>query len=288
MLQNEGTFLGLRNTPLYFQSWHPEKPAHAVIIGVHGHGDHSGGLSNIINYLVPQGYIWYGFDLRGHGRSSGPRGYIHTWADFRSDLNAFVSKVKQQEESCPVYLLGHSLGGLISLEYALRYPNELNGLIAVSPALSVPGFPPLRPLLARALSFLRPGYTIEPPTDYHQLTRDDQIIKLLAADRLRHEKITARLGSEVLKSQEWVMAQAHRLQVPLLMLYGLKDSITPAEGNRQFYDAVVYRRKERQEYDLTPHRPFDDVNRTEFLAHLSAWLERQNNFSSPQPQLHWA
>jgi len=80
---HEGTFIGTRHAELYYQSWHPTSHPKALVVGVHGHGDHSGGLRNIIKHLVPEGYAWYGFDMRGHGHSPGIRGHIEQWSGFR-------------------------------------------------------------------------------------------------------------------------------------------------------------------------------------------------------------
>ncbi|HWP96087.1 MAG TPA: lysophospholipase [Syntrophomonadaceae bacterium] len=272
---NQGFFQGAGGLELHYQSWHPASPPKAVVVGVHGHGDHSGGLGNIAQHLVIQGYIWYGLDLRGHGRSPGRQGHVQTWKDYQEDLKAFILWIRNQEADPPLFLLGHSLGGLICLEYALQYPSELQGVIAVSPALSYSGLSPVCLKIIRILSLVRPEYTIELRPDYTKLTRDTEAAEILAADPLRHAKMTLRLGRELLNSGNQVRARAHDLKVPLLMLYGLSDPITPAEGSRRFFGPVVLADKERHEYPQSLHRPFDDVNRAEVLGHLSAWLNRQ-------------
>jgi alpha-beta hydrolase superfamily lysophospholipase len=273
---NQGTFLGATNTELYYQSWHPASPPRAIVVGIHGHGDHSGGLRNIIQHLVPAGYAWYGFDLRGHGRSPGIRGHIQNWSDFQGDLQAFLRRVKQIEGEKPVFILGHSLGGLISIEYALRHPEGLSGIISTSPALGYSRLPPFKALLFRALSYLNPNYSLESLPDYAKLTRDKNIVEILAADPLRHEQMSLKLWREFLNARNWVREHAAELQVPILMLYGLDDTITPAPVNRQFMDTLILADKEHREYGQTLHRPFDDINRAEVLAHISAWLDRQN------------
>ncbi len=276
---NEGTFTGTRDIELYYQSWHPASPSQAIVIGIHGHGDHSGGLRNIIKHLVSSGYAWYGFDLRGHGRSPGIRGHIEHWSDFRGDLQAFVSWVKHIEGEKPVFLLGHSLGGLISIEYALRNPEGLSGIISISPALGYSRLSPFKSILFRALSYLKLNLTLKSQPDYAKLTRDTEVVEILAADPLRHEQMTLKLWREFLNARNWVRAHATDLRLPLLMLYGLGDTITPASANRQFFNSLVFKEKEQHEYEQTLHRPFDDVNRAEVLAHLTAWLDRYNNIT---------
>ncbi len=275
MQHSEGTFQGTHGAELFFQQWRLSNAPRAVIVGMHGHGDHSGGLRNIIQYLVPLGYAWYGFDLRGHGRSPGLRGHIQKWSDLQGDLQAFLRWIRSREADLPVFLLGHSLGALISLEYAIRCPEDLSGVIAIGPPLSSAMFSRFTVMAIRILSLIKQDFIVEQQPDYAKLTRDTDVIKLLIADTLRHERISARLGLALYDSQRWVRMHAGDLHVPLLALYGLSDRITPAEGTRSFFHSVSYANKEQHEYAQTPHRPFDDLNREEVLADLSGWLDRQ-------------
>jgi alpha-beta hydrolase superfamily lysophospholipase len=139
MQHTESTFQGAGGSLLYCQAWRPNGPATAVIVGVHGLGDHSGGLRNIIGHVLPRGYAWYGLDLRGHGRSPGPRGHVGSWSDFLDDLHAFLLWVRGRAAGVPVFLLGHSLGGLICLDYAMQHPEGLDGVIAISRPFALPG-----------------------------------------------------------------------------------------------------------------------------------------------------
>lgn len=275
MRHSEETFLDSRGTKLYYQAWHPGNQPRAVIVGIHGHGDHSGGLRNMIQYLVPRGYAWYGLDLRGHGRSPGLRGHVQSWADFRNDLGAFISFVRDHEGEAPILLLGHSLGGLISLEYSMRYPEDLSGIIAICPPLSFTRYSPIMAKVLNVLSLIKPDFTTEQEPDYAKLTRDEEVAKSLAADPLRHDRMTVGLWREIIKAQNWVKNHSHKLNVPFLMLQGLNDKITPAEGSRRFFYSLSLANKEYQEYMQTPHRPFDDVNRAEVLGHLLTWLDEQ-------------
>lgn len=271
----EGTFQGVGETELYYQAWYPEDRPKAVVIGVHGHGDHSGGLLNIVQHLIPKGYAWYGFDLRGHGRSRGLRGHIQSWADYRNDLTIFLNLVKDQEPELPIFLVGHSLGGLISLEYSIRRPDHLKGITVICPPLSFTRYSPLMVQIIRVLSRIKPDFAPKQNTDYSKLTRDAEIIKSLAADPLRHEQMTVRLGHEIFKLQNWVQKYARELRVPSLVLQGMADRVTPAEGTRSFFNSVTVANKEYREYEETPHRPFDDVNRAAVLEHISNWLDAQ-------------
>ena len=133
----EGTFQGARGLKLYYQSWFSQGVARATVVIVHGHGGHSSIFTRLIEYLVPRDYIIYSFDLRGHGRSPGQRGYINSWTEYRDDLAAFLNLVTTQQPDLPLFAIGQSMGGTIALDYVLRESIQLSGLILMSPALGV-------------------------------------------------------------------------------------------------------------------------------------------------------
>jgi alpha-beta hydrolase superfamily lysophospholipase len=252
MQHSQGTFQGADGTELFYQEWHPAFQARAIVIGVHGHGDHSGGLRSLVDHLVPLNFCWYGFDLRGHGRSPGKRGHVAKWSDFREDLRAFLRHVMTCEPGRRVFLVGHSLGGLICLDYA--------------------GMSHIAKVLLQGISHVSPEFALKGRTVNEKLTRDTDVLKALDADELRHESMSAGFWTETDACRRWVRSHPGDLRVPLLLLYGLADRITPARANREFFQSVSVIEKEFREYEETRHRPFDDLNRTEVHGHLVAWL----------------
>ncbi|NJN54523.1 MAG: alpha/beta hydrolase, partial [Anaerolineae bacterium] len=122
MEQEEGTFQVAEKVDLFYQVWRPEGTLRAVLLIAHGLGEHGGRYMNVVNHFVPKGYVIYALDHVGHGRSPGQRGHINSWDDFREGLRAFVRLVQGQEAGRPFFLMGHSMGGCIALDYALHYP----------------------------------------------------------------------------------------------------------------------------------------------------------------------
>ena len=114
-----GKFLGAGKTEIYYQSWHPDLTSRAVLVIVHGLGAHSGIFRQLAEFVCDRKITVYALDLRGHGRSEGQRGHINSWSEFRQDLNAFIQLVATKEPTLPLYLLGQSLGGAISLDLSL-------------------------------------------------------------------------------------------------------------------------------------------------------------------------
>ncbi|MBW4422787.1 MAG: lysophospholipase [Myxacorys californica WJT36-NPBG1] len=274
MKHREGTLQGLKGTTLYYQSWHPEEPSQAVVTLVHGLGGHSGVFQNAVEYLVPQGYEVYALDLRGHGRSTGQRGYINAWAEFREDLRLFLRFVRTQRTSCPMILWGHSLGGTIVLDYVLRSPHEIQGLIATAPALGKVNISPVRLTIGRLLSRIAPRFSLKLKIPTNLGSRDPQIAASYLVDPLRHEYGSARLATEYFATVRWIYSHASELQIPLLIMHGSSDRVTLPEGSRAFFQRVIFPDKEHREYPGNYHDLYVDSDYEEVFSDLEDWLER--------------
>ncbi len=269
----EGIFQGANGLELYYQSWYPPASAQAVLAIVHGHGGHSGIFTRMVEYLTERGYIVFGFDLRGHGRSPGQRGYINSWAEYRADLIAFLKLIKTAEPNLPLFLVGQSMGGTIALDYALRESNQLQGLILISPALGL-GISLWKLFIGRMLSRIWPSFALNAGIDISAASRDREMIAANAQDPLRHGQGTARLATELLETIDWVNAHATQLQVPLLMLHGEADRVTLAENSQIFWERSTITDKEMQKYPDSYHELHNDLNYQEVLADINNWLER--------------
>jgi len=171
MDHTEGTFRGFEGLELYYQRWRPAKGAKAVLSIVHGFGEHSGRYGNVVDWFVPKGYAVYAFDLRGHGRSPGPRGHVNGWGEFHKDVKLFLEFVRGREPDEAVFLLGHSVGGLIVLEYALHQPEGLAGVIASGPVLAQVGISPFLIALSKILSSILPRIAINTGLDATAISR---------------------------------------------------------------------------------------------------------------------
>ena len=274
MTQNkEGTFKGANELELYYQSWHPQASPRAVLVIVHGHGGHSSIFTKMVEYLVDRNYIIYSFDLRGHGRSPGQRGYINSWAEYRADLTTFLELVTTQKPNLPVFLVGQSMGGIIALDCSLRESIQLQGLVLISPALGL-SVSPWKLLVGKMLSSVRPNFALDAGIDMSTASRDRSVVAANAQDSLRHGQGTARLATELLKTIDWVNAHASELQVPLLMLHGGADLVTPLGSSQIFFERLTIVDKKMYEYPDSYHELHNDLNYQEILADMNDWLER--------------
>jgi alpha-beta hydrolase superfamily lysophospholipase len=272
--QHDGWFDGDGGLRLYYRSWTAAGRPRASVIIVHGFGEHSGAYGNLVQRLAPAGYAVYGFDLRGHGRSPSRRGFIRSWDEYRGDVGAFVRFVEGQNPGVPLFLLGHSMGGIIVLDYALRTPGGLAGVIAIGPAIGSITVSPALVFLARVLSRIWPSFSRHMGLDGVAISRDPQVVEAYRADPLVHDVATARLGAEMARTVEWVQMHAANLQVPLLIQHGSADRIALPDGSRRFVAAVTAPDTEMIEYPDAFHQIHNDICREAVTADLLSWLER--------------
>ena len=269
----EGTFPGDGGLELYYQRWRPAGEPRAALAVVHGFGEHSGRYGNVVDRFVPRGYAVYAFDLRGHGHSAGPRGHVDSFAEYRADVRAFLDLVGREEPGKAKFLLGHSQGGLIVLNYTLHDPSGLAGVVAASPALGQLPVSPLLVFLARILSTIWPRFTLEAGLDVTCLSRDPAVVKAYVNDPLVHGKATARLGTEISAAIDWTQAHAADMALPCLIVHGCSDQLCSAEASRIFYENVTSSDKERHEYEGCYHELFNDLDRDIVLADVEAWFQ---------------
>lgn len=270
----EGTFNGVDGIELFFQVIEPLTAPKAAVIVVHGHGDHSGGLQNISASLVDKEYIVYAFDLRGHGKSAGKRGYIQSWGEYRGDLHEFRKLVSLDQPELPLYIVGHSIGGLITLEYALDHSAGISGIMTISPAISYE-VTPFEQLGISLMGKVKPDFSIKKTGRIRLLKKKSALRAKYESDSLRHNIVTPGLGRSLIQTISRVVKKAPAITLPILFLYGLDDKITPPTKLRHFFNLVSSPDKQLYEYPSARHRPFDEVGKEKFLSDLADWLDHQ-------------
>jgi alpha-beta hydrolase superfamily lysophospholipase len=267
-----GTFPGSGGLELFYQVWRPAQPR-AVLVNLHGLGDHSGLYPNLAAYFPPRNIALYAYDMRGNGRSPGQRAFVRSWAEFREDLDLFLGRVRRWEPNQPLFLLGNSLGGLVVLDYALEHPNGMQAVIAAAPPLGKLGVPPLLLALGRLMSRIAPRFSLRVGMDLTGLARDPAVIEAVLADPYFHRRGTARLSTEVTAAIARVQAAAERVSLPLLILHGSADRMVPPDGSREFIAKVRHPDQQLKEYPGGYHGLFADFNANEVLDDVEQWIE---------------
>ena len=259
---------------LCVQKWQADVPTRAVIAIVHGVGEYSGRYMNLVNHLVPSGLVICGVDLRGHGRSSGPRGHILHWAEYRDDLKSFLQWIPTWEPDRPRFVFGHSMGAMVVLDHIPRDPGGLAGAIVSGVPLEPVGLAnPVLVGIARLLSRFWPGFMLPLNLETAALSRDSEVVRAYEEDPLVFGKVSARWGTESLDKLDWIREHAAEMRMPLLMVHGGKDRINAPGGTRWLFEAVTYPDKEMRVYPDVYHEPHNDLDWEEEARDIERWID---------------
>jgi acylglycerol lipase len=274
MKHQEGFFKGVRDASIYFQSWLPESEPKAVLLIVHGLAEHSGRYMNIVNHFVPLGYAVYGIDHLGHGKSDGRRVYVERFEDYTNTLKLYFDMIRRWQPGKPIFLVGHSMGGLIGAVYLLDHQAELTGAVLSGAAVKVPkNITPAILVVGKILSALVPRFGLI-GLEVDGVCRDPAVVQAYVNDPLVYKgKTTARLAAEMLKAMQRVSAEATKITLPVMVLQGSADKLVDPTGARMLYDAVGSADKEIRIYDGFYHEVFNEPEHDKVLRDVEKWLE---------------
>lgn len=223
------------------------------VILVHGLGEHSGRYGKLISMLNDAGFAVYTFDWPGHGKSPGKRGQTSV-EEAMEIIDSIIDEIGEKP-----FLFGHSLGGLTVIRYAETRPDRIRGVVASSPALAKsPKTPGFMVVLAKVLGRIAPGLTLSNGIDPNLLSRNPDAVKRYIEDPLIHDRISGKLGMSIFTNMEKAHEDAGRIKVPILLLVGTGDLITPPEGSRKLFEELKVEDKEIKEFEGAYHEVFED------------------------------
>ncbi len=274
MKHQEGFFKGVRDANVYFQSWLPEGEPKAALLLAHGLAEHSGRYGNVIDHFVPLGYAIYGVDHLGHGKSDGERVYVKRFDDYTNTLKIYFDKVRGSQPGKPIFLVGHSMGGLIGAVYLLDHQAELAGAVLSGPAVKIPSdVTPTTIFVGKILSALIPGFGLI-RLEANGVSRDPGVVQAYVGDPLVHKgKMTARLAAEMLQAMRTIGDQAAGITLPILIVQGSADKLVDPAGAKMLYDAVSSPDKEIKIYNGLYHEVFNEPEHDRVLRDVEIWLE---------------
>ncbi len=275
MLHNEFTIEANDGIKLYAQDMAPEATPKAVICLLHGLGEHSSRYPHVIRGLMEAGYAVLTFDLRGHGRSGGPRGHVPSSEAFLEDIDCMLAEAAKRFPGKPSFLYGHSLGGLLALFYTLRRKPKLAGVVATGAGLQTPLFEQkLKLTIAKTLANVLPALTLPTGLNAELLSHDPQVVQAYRDDPWVHDRASLAMGSSSFKVTEWTMEHAAEFEPPLLLMHGTADQLTYPSGSQEFTARVPADCTLRL-WEGLYHEIHNEPEKDQVIAEIIQWLEDQ-------------
>ncbi len=271
----EDRFEGTDGYRLFYRTWRPDGPARGVVVIVPGFNGHSGYYPWTAQHLAGSGFAAYALDLRGRGRSDGERFYVEKFADYVSDVERFVALVKSREAGRPVFLLGHSAGGVFACLYALDHQSQLAGLICESFAFQTPA-PDFALAVLKGLGHIAPHAHVLRLKNA-DFSRDPNVVAAMDEDPLiAHETQPTQTVAELVRADERLKTEFPAITLPLLILHGTADKAAKASGSQFFYDHAGSTDKTLKLYDGYYHDLLNDIGKETVIADIKAWLDAQH------------
>jgi acylglycerol lipase len=261
---------GLR---IHYRSSQPTGTPKAVVVINHGVNSHSGRYLWTLEQFAKSGFAAYAIDMRGRGKSEGKRLTIKDAAEHTGDLHQLIGIAKGENPGLPLFLLGHSAGGVVSCTYALDHQDELAGFICESFAYRVPAPGPVLWLVKNVLGPLFPGVPVL-KNDLSYFSRDPAAVAVLKADPLINDEAQpAGTVAALLRATDRMRREFPTITIPLLIVHGTSDKITMHQGSEEFFSRAGSKDKQLKLYEGHYHDLLDDYGKEEVFAELRSWIE---------------
>ncbi len=280
MRYDEGWIENGDGNRLYWRRHSPEQEATAVLLFVHGLAEHSGRYRHVMEHFSRRGFDCWAFDYRGHGKSPGPRVHVNRFDEFLTDLRATHHLVRDVCPGQPLFLVGHSQGGLITLRYTLAHPEDLTAVVVSSPFLGI--HPDARPnavlqVAAKLLSAVVPRMMLSKPPDASLLSRDPEVGRAYLADPLTSRAVSARWFTEVTAAHRDTIERAGRLQTRTLVMQSGADQLADPAATRTWVKAAPADLVDYVEWEGFYHEMFNETEKERVFERVEAWIRAEGN-----------
>lgn len=258
---------------IFATCWLPDHPKANVLL-IHGYGEHHGRYRHVIEALVSAGYAVFALDHRGHGKSEGLRAHVDNFDHFIADIHHLRQRIDGDYGGRPLFILGHSMGSLLTLTYAARHGLGLAGAVSSGcPLNSAETVSPLIVFAAKVLTWFVPKMALAETVPLTTLSRDPAVLRAFEDDPLNyHGKMRVRIGTEIDRTINWLKAHLDRLTMPLLIVHGEADAVTPVSGSRLVYERATAQDKTIRTYPGLFHEIFNEPEREQVLSDVISWL----------------
>jgi acylglycerol lipase len=270
----EESLAGSGGFKIFTRCWRPDTKPRAVIVLSHGFNSHSGYYLWAAEQLLASGLAVYALDYRGRGKSDGERYYVEQFSEYQGDLDLVVKTARSREAGLPLFILGHSAGGVIACNYVLDNQAGIAGLICESFAYRVPA-PDFALAVLKGLSHIAPhAHVLNLPKK--EFSRDPKVTQALIDDPLLANEVQpTKTVAEMVRADERLKRDFPLFKLPLLIIHGTKDTVTRPEGSQEFYDRASSADKTLKLYEGYFHDPLNDIGKEAVMADIRAWIEKR-------------
>ena len=262
---------GAGGLKIFTRSWRPEGKARGVVVLSHGFNSHSGYYLWVAEQLLASGLAVYALDYRGRGKSDGERYYVEKFSEYQGDLDMTVKLARSREPGLPIFILGHSAGGVIACNYVLDNQADIAGLICESFAYKVPA-PDFALSVLKGLSHLAPHAHVL-KLKKEDFSRDPKVTRALLDDPLLADEVQpTRTVAEMVRADERLKRDFRLFTLPLLIIHGTSDTVTRPEGSQEFYANASSKDKTLKLYEGYVHDPLSDIGKEAVMDDIRRWI----------------
>lgn len=263
----------VHKTRFYGQYWTTNQTK-AVVILVHGMGEHSGRYQHVVDVLLENEFSVVTFDHFGHGKTEGKRGHNPGYKYVLESVTNAIKKAKEIQPEAPVFLYGHSMGGNVVINFALSKNCTCNGIIASSAFLKLAFEPPKIKLAAgKLLQKIAPSVTLGNELNPEHISRDPKAVQNYINDPLVHDKISPNFSLTFIEKGKWAIENAKKLSIPILLIHGKEDRIIDYRGSKEFAENCKHATLKL--YDGGYHELHHDICKETVLQDVINWLQSQ-------------
>jgi len=271
-IEEQATFRSAGDLSISYRSWRTTGPARGVVVIVPGFNSHSGYYGWVAEQLITLSLSVYAVDLRGRGKSDGERFYVAQFSDYLSDVAGMVNLATLREPGLPVFILGHSAGGVLSCLYTVDHQSELAGLICESFAFQTPA-PDFALAVLKGLGHVFPhAHVLRLKNE--DFSRDPALVAAMNADPLiAHETQPTQTVAELVRADERLKNEFSHITLPVLILHGTADKAAKSSGSQAFFDAAGSTDKTLKLYEGHFHDLLNDVGKEIVMADVTTWID---------------
>ncbi|HNF48348.1 MAG TPA: lysophospholipase [Chitinophagales bacterium] len=264
---------GLR---IFGQQWEANSgEPKAVICLVHGFGEHSSRYEHVADFFTKNGYAMIAYDHRGHGRSEGKKGHFPSYDEFLNDVGNLLKQADQNFADIPKFLYGHSMGGNVVANYAIKRKPDVKGVILSSPFFNTAFEPPaIKIAVGKFMRNLIPTLSLPSGLDATQISRDKDVVEKYKKDPMVFDIISSKMGIELIEYGEDALAHAKDLKLPTLLFHGTADGLTSFEKSKTFAQKAGSNLKFIA-YEGLYHETHNEPEKEMVLTNVLKWCNEQ-------------